>query len=184
MNDIIVTYQRKCLVDKWYKIYLHLIMSYILQAILLSLLPISELRGGIPYAFSQGMNIFIAFILCVLSNILVIPLLYLFLETLHKPLCRIGLYKKLFDFWVIRTQEKAEKKIGKYGYWGVMLFVAIPLPITGAYTGTLAAWLLKLDKKKAFWYLVLGVVIAGIIVSVVTVTGVELFQIFIKKING
>ena len=156
-------------------------MNYILQTILLSLLPISELRGGIPYAFSQGMNIFVAYALCVFSNILVIPLLYLFLETLHKPLYRIGLYKKLFDFWVTRTQKKAEDKIGKYGYWGVMLFVAIPLPITGAYTGTLAAWLLKLDKKKAFWYLALGVVIAGIIVSVVTVTGVGLFQIFIKK---
>ncbi len=148
---------------------------------MLSLLPISELRGGIPYAFAQGMNIFLAYSLCVLSNMLVIPLLYLFFETLHKPLYRIELYKKLFDFWVARTQKKAEKKIAKYGYWGVMLFVAIPLPITGAYTGTLAAWLLNLDRKKAFWYLALGVVIAGIIVSVVTVTGMELFQIFIKR---
>ena len=156
-------------------------MDYILKTILLSLLPISELRGGIPYAFSHEMNIFAAFALCVISNMLVIPLLYFFLETLHKPLYRIGLYKKLFDFWVARTQKKAEKNIGKYGYWGVMLFVAIPLPITGAYTGTMAAWLLKLDKKKAFGYLALGVVIAGIIVSVVTVTGVELFQIFLKK---
>jgi len=156
-------------------------MDYIWQVILLSLLPISELRGGIPYAFSQGMNIFIAYAICVLSNMLVIPLLYFFLETLHKPLYRIGIYKKLFDFWLARTQKKAEKNIAKYGYWGVMLFVAIPLPVTGAYTGTLAAWLLKLDKKKAFWYLALGVIIAGIIVSVVTVTGVELFQIFLKK---
>ena len=57
----------------------------------------------------------------------------------------------------------------------------IPLPVTGAYTGTLAAWLLNLEKKRAFWYLALGVVVAGIIVSVVTLTGVEIFQIFIKK---
>ena len=178
---LIIPGQRKSLVDKGIRIYLHKIMNYILKIILLSLLPISELRGGIPYAYSQGMSIMMAGTICVLANILVIPLLYLFLETLHKPLYRIGLYKKIFDFWVTRTQKKAEAKIGKYGYWGVMLFVAIPLPITGAYTGTLAAWLLNLDKKKAFWFLALGVVIAGIIVSVVTVTGLELFQIFLKQ---
>lgn len=156
-------------------------MNYIIKAVILSLLPIAELRGGIPYAAANDLNIFAAFGICVGANILVIPLLYLFLDTLHKPLYRINIYKKLFDFWVVRTLNKAEQKVGRYGYWGVMLFVAIPLPVTGAYTGTLAAWLLNLDKKKAFWYLALGVVIAGVIVSIATVTGIELFQIFLKK---
>lgn len=181
MNSIICNLLTKISCESTASGLLSMIMNFILKIILLSLLPISELRGGIPFAYSQGMNIFLAYLICVLSNMLVIPLLYLFLETLHRPLYRIGLYKKLFDFWVTRTRKKAEDKIGKYGYWGVMLFVAIPLPVTGAYTGTLAAWLLKLEKKKVFWYLALGVVIAGVIVSVVTLTGVELFQIFIKK---
>jgi uncharacterized membrane protein len=61
-----------------------------------------------------------------------------------------------------------------------MLFVAIPLPVTGAYTGTVAAWLLRLDKRRAYGYLILGVAIAGVIVSIATLTGIELFKIFLK----
>ena len=156
-------------------------MEPLIHSAFLSLLPVSELRGGIPYAVARDINLFVAYIVCVLSNILVIPILYLFLETLHKPLYRIKPYRFIFDKWVIRTRKKAEQKVGRYGYWGVMLFVAIPLPITGAYTGTLAAWLLNLEKRKSFWYLALGVVIAGVIVSVVTLTGIEVFKIFIKE---
>jgi len=155
-------------------------MSNILHSILLSLLPIAELRGGIPYAVANGITIPVAYLVCVASNILVIPIVYIFLETLHKQFYKIGPYKWLFDKWVNRTMQKAEKSVGKYGYWGVMLFVAIPLPVTGAYTGTLAAWLLELDKKKAFVYLAFGVVIAGVIVSIATATGVEILRIFTK----
>ena len=151
-----------------------------LHAFVLSLLPISELRGGIPYAVANDISLPIAYILCVVSNILVIPIVYLFLETLHKWFYRIGIYKKLFDHFVERTRRKAEKNVAKYGYWGVMMFVAIPLPITGAYSGTLAAWLLKLDKKHSFWYLAAGVLIAGIVVSIATLTGVKALQIFTK----
>lgn len=156
-------------------------MNILIHAILLSLLPISELRGGIPYAVANDTHIVTAFIVCVLSNMLVIPILYLFLETIHKAFYKVKIYRKLFDKWVNRTRKKAEKNVKKYGYWGVMLFVAIPLPITGAYTGTLAAWLLKLDKKRSALYLSLGVVIAGIIVSIATLTGFQIMEIFIKR---
>lgn len=153
-------------------------MEILLHVILLSILPISELRGGIPYAVANDMGLPAAFITCVISNMFVIPIVFVFLDTLHNQFYKIGPYKWLFDKWVIRTQRKAERYVARWGYWGVMLFVAIPLPITGAYTGTLTAWLLKLDKKKAFWYLALGVVIAGIVVSVAIVTGMEVLRIF------
>jgi uncharacterized membrane protein len=104
----------------------------------------------------------------------------LFLETVHRFFYKIKPYRFLFDKWVHRTRKKAEKNVQKYGYWGVMLFVAIPLPVTGAYTGTLAAWLLQLEKRRSFWYLALGVVIAGIIVSIATLTGIGLLKIFIR----
>jgi uncharacterized membrane protein len=159
------------------------LMNIILHAIFLSLLPISELRGGIPYAVASGMNIVTAYIVCVISNIFVIPILYLFLETLHRPFYRIKPYRYIFDRWVIRTRRRAEASVARYGYWGVMLFVAIPLPVTGAYTGTLAAWLLNLKKSRAFWYLALGVVIAGVIVSIATLTGLEIFRIFVNPQN-
>jgi uncharacterized membrane protein len=153
----------------------------ILYALILSLLPISELRGGIPFAVANDISLLTAYILCVASNILVIPIVYLFLETLHKQFYKVNFYKVLFDKWVERTRKKAEKNVARYGYWGVMLFVAIPLPVTGAYTGTLAAWILQLDRKKSFWYLVGGVLIAGIIVSIATVSGIKAFEIFMKK---
>jgi len=155
-------------------------MNEYLQSILLSLAPISELRGGIPVAVANDISLPIAYVICVLANILVIPIFYIFLNTLHKQFYRISLYQKIFDKYVNRTIKRAEQKVGKYGYWGVMLFVAIPLPVTGAYSGTLAAWLLKLDMKKAAWYLMLGVVIAGIIVSIATLTGLGILQIFTK----
>jgi len=156
-------------------------LDILFKAFLLSLLPVSELRGGIPYAVANDTHIVTAYLVCVLSNMLVIPILYLFLETVHKAFYKIKIYQLLFDKWVNRTRKKAEKSVGRFGYWGVMLFVAIPLPITGAYTGTLAAWLLKLDKKRSAIFLALGVLIAGLIVSAVTLTGVEVFDIFLKR---
>jgi uncharacterized membrane protein len=156
-------------------------VNEIIQSVILSLLPISELRGGIPVAVANGIPLGYAYLLCVAFNILVIPLFYIFLNTLHKLFYKIGLYRKIFDRYVNRTMLKAQDKVGKYGYWGVMLFVAIPLPVTGAYTGTLAAWLLKLSMKRSFLYLALGVVIAGIIVSIATLTGAEILKVFLKK---
>ncbi len=155
-------------------------MDKLFHAIILSMLPVAELRGGIPYAVAHGFSILVAYGVCVLANMLVIPILFVFLETLHHQFYRIKLYRWLFDKWVLRTRKKAEEKVAKWGYVGVMLFVAIPLPVTGAYTGTLAAWLLRLEKRKAFPYLALGVVIAGVIVSIATATGLKAFEIFMK----
>ena len=156
-------------------------MSPYIKAFILSLLPVAELRGGIPLAVAQGIPIVAAYFLCVFANMLVIPIFYIFLRTLHNVFYKVKLYRNIFDRFVRRTMNRAEQKVKKYGYWGVMLFVAIPLPITGAYTGTLAAWLLKLDMKKAVWYLALGVIIAGIIVSIAVLTGVGILKVFTKS---
>lgn len=153
-------------------------MEILLHVILLSILPISELRGGIPYAVANDMGLPAAFITCIIANMLVIPIVFVFLDTLHNQFYKVKPYRWLFDKWVVRTQRTAERNVARWGYWGVMLFVAIPLPITGAYTGTLAAWLLKLDKKKASMFLALGVVIAGVVVSVATMTGMKVLRIF------
>ncbi|UCD18526.1 MAG: small multi-drug export protein [Candidatus Zixiibacteriota bacterium] len=151
-----------------------------IHAFILSLLPISELRGGIPYAVANDVPLAEAYLLCVFSNILVIPIVYLFLETVHRTFYKVTIYQRIFDRYVERTRRKAERNVARYGYWGVMLFVAVPLPVTGAYTGTVAAWLLKLNRKRSFWYLALGVVIAGVIVSIATITGLNALQIFLK----
>ena len=148
---------------------------------LLSLLPISELRGAIPFALSQGMSIPLAYVYCVALNALVGPLLYLFLFSVHKLLSLWDWYKRTFDRLIQRARNKVHTKVEKFGYWGVMLFVAIPLPVTGAYTGTLGAWVLGLDAKRTFLAVLAGVMISGVVVSLISFLGIEAFSFFIKK---
>ena len=157
--------------------------SILFYAILLSLLPIAEIRGGIPYAIANNINPFIAYFICVGANVLAFPIVFFFLEFLHPLFLKIDLYKNLFDKFVIKTREKLNDKIKKYGFWGLMIFVMIPLPVTGAYTGSFAAWLFNIPKKKAFLSVVLGVVISGIIVTTIMLTGIEAFQFLLKDIK-
>jgi len=156
-------------------------MNPILKVVVFSLLPISELRGGIPVGLSSGLPLSVVFPIAVLSNILVFPVFYLFLTFIHELLMKLNLYRRYFDFFLERTRRKIGPKVEKYGYLGLALFVAIPLPVTGAYTGTLGAWFFKMKKRKSFSAVILGVMIAGIIVSIVSVFGIHMFDIFIKK---
>lgn len=141
---------------------------------LLSLLPILELRGGIPYAIANGSDPVLALILCCLTNILIIIPLFLFLDFLHKKLLRLKTYKKTFDFYIKRIRkrkEKVEKNYQTYGIIALTIFVAVPLPITGVWTATLIAWLINLKRIRSFFAISFGAVIAGIIVTLIT-TGV------------
>jgi uncharacterized membrane protein len=157
------------------------LMNPILKIIIFSLLPISELRGSIPIGLSSGSPLSIVFPVAVISNVLVFPIFYLFLNFIHELLMKLTFYRKTFDFFLERTRKKVGPKVEKYGYLGLTLFVAIPLPVTGAYTGTLGAWFFKMKKRKSFLAVFLGVIIAGIIVSIVSVFGIHVFDIFIKK---
>jgi uncharacterized membrane protein len=113
-------------------------------AVFWSIVPVSELRGGIPFALSKELNPFFVYLVCVGTNALAFPIVYLFLEKLHPIFVKWRWYQSLFDKFVIRTRKKLEKQIEKYGFWGLLIFVMIPLPVTGAYTGSLAAWLFNL----------------------------------------
>ena len=154
-------------------------MTYIITAIL-SLLPISELRGAIPYAIANGLSPVFTWFYCVILNAAVGPLVYVFLSTFHKFLIRFTWYKKLFKRFVEKTRHKVENKVKKYGYLGITLFVAIPLPITGAYTGTLGAWILGLNPKKTFLSVFIGVIISGTIVLTITYYGIEALSFLTK----
>jgi len=151
----------------------------ILNTILLSVLPISELRGAIPYGIISGLNTAFVFMIAVVANILIIPVIFFFLDYIHRYLMYFGIYSKLFGKFIDRTKHRAHGHISKYGYFGLTLLVAIPLPLTGAYTGTLAAWLFGMERKKAILALSLGVVIAGVIVTAVVLTGVGI-SIFVN----
>jgi len=154
--------------------------STIAWTVLLSLLPIAELRGGIPYALANGMPVAAAFALCVLVNMLVAPIGWLFLSTLHRLLLRWRPYAAVFERLVERARRKVHSAVERWGYWGLAVFVAVPLPITGAWTGTLGAWVLGMEIRKSLAAVAAGVLIAGVIVTLVAYFGIKVFSIFLK----
>jgi len=144
-------------------------MQNLLSAIILSILPISELRGGIPLAIASGINPWQAFLICTLFNILIIPLVFLFLDFIHKYLYKIRIYKIIFDKIITRARNKFQKHAGtKWEYPALFIFVAVPLPGTGAYTGSLIAWLFNLKRRKSILAIALGVLVAGIIITLIS----------------
>ena len=135
----------------------------------ISMVPIVELRGAIPIAESMGLNIFWYYIIAIIGNMLPVPIIYLF----ARKVLEWGKDKKIiggFFTWCLEKGEKGGKKLretaGNKGiFWALLIFVGIPLPGTGAWTGTLAASFLKLDFKTSISAVALGVILAGIIMS-------------------
>ena len=157
----------------------------IIEAIVCSLLPIIELRGGIPLAIFRGISIYGAFIICVLANIFVIPLVFYFLDTLHGIFIQNRYYNKIFNKYIENKRNLLEKHINsKWEFISLMLLVGIPLPITGAYTGTLLAWYFGVPRKRAYLAIILGIIIAGLIVSLVVLFGIKALDIFIKYVKN
>ncbi|MFQ3548010.1 MAG: small multi-drug export protein, partial [Termitinemataceae bacterium] len=138
--------------------------------------------GAIPFAMSQGMPWYTALLFSVVVNILVAPACWMFLSTVHRLLYRWSWYRNTFDGFVEKARGKVHKQVARWGWIGIAAFVAIPLPVTGAWTGTLGAWVLGLDKKKTLIAVMLGVTVAGIIVTLVSLLGLSAFSIFIKKL--
>ncbi len=157
--------------------------SDLLITALLSMLPVSELRGAIPYAIIKNANPVFAYFYCVFFNSLIAPLFYLFISTFHKLMLKFKWYNNLFDKFITKARNKVKNGIEKYGYLGVMIFVAIPFPLTGAYTGTAGAWVLGLGKRKTILAVTAGVMISGLIVSLVLYFGIETFSFFTKKVS-
>ena len=150
---------------------------------LLSLLPVSELRGAIPYMAANNIPPLFAYIYCVFFNSLVGPVFYIFISTLHRVFIRFKWYQTIFDHFIAKARNKIRDKVDKYGYLGIMLFVAVPLPITGAYTGTIGAWVLGMQKRKTVPAVIAGVLIAGVIVTIISYLGLETFSFLTKKVQ-
>lgn len=135
-----------------------------LTAFLISLLPILELRGGMVAARLLGMNFFKAFAICYIGNMLPIPFIILFIKKIFEFLRRFKFFEKIITKLEAKT-ERNKDKVLRYKSWGLLLFVAIPLPGTGGWTGALMAALLDIDMKRSLPIIALGVFIAGLIMS-------------------
>lgn len=155
-----------------------LIKKYII-IFLISMVPIIELRGAIPYAVGYGLPMLPSYIICVIGNMLPVPIIFFF----ARKVLVWGSDKKYigkFFSWCLEKGEhggvKLQKKAGKGLYIALLLFVGIPLPGTGAWTGTLAASILDMDFKKSVLACMGGVLLAGIIMGVGSALGVSVVK--------
>jgi uncharacterized membrane protein len=145
-----------------------------LITVILAMMPVSELRGAIPYAVGvAGMTWQKAYILSVIANFVpVIPIFYL-IGPISERLRRFKVFDRFFTWLFARARRKG-KLIERFEILGLVLFVAIPLPVTGAWTGTIAAFLFGVKKRVALPAIFLGICIAGVVVTL-AVTGVISF---------
>lgn len=144
--------------------------------LLLSFLPVSELRGAIPIGLSvYNLGIVKTLILAFIGNFsFVIPFLW-FLNNLHHHFMKIKCYNKFFSWWYSRVKPNT-KNIEKYEYIGLAIFVSIPFPATGAWSGCLASYILGLDFWKSVIAICVGIIIAGAIVTISTVGITQIFN--------
>ncbi len=134
---------------------------------LISLLPVLELRGGMIAAKLLQVDFLRAFVICYIGNILPIPFILLFIRKIFQFLRDKKGFSKLIEKLEIRSMRKSEK-VKRWRDWGLLLFVAIPLPGTGGWTGALIAALTDIRIKRSLPIIAVGILIAGIIMSVLT----------------
>ena len=134
---------------------------------IISMIPILELRGGLLVSQLIQVPITTAIPLCIIGNIIPIPFILLFIKQIFKWMKKIKLFRGLIEKLENRAMSKSDN-IKKYEFWGLVLFVGIPLPGTGAWTGSLIAALLDVDFKKAILAELIGIAIATVIMSILT----------------
>lgn len=151
----------------WFAETLGQYVSKELVIFIISMIPILELRGGLLVAWSIGVPILKAIPICIIGNIIPIPFILLFIKKIFQWLKKVPVFEKFITKLEKRAMGKSDT-IKKYEFWGLVIFVGIPLPGTGAWTGSLIAALLEIDFKKAVLAELLGIALATVIVSLVS----------------
>lgn len=150
-----------------------------LEVLLISASPLVELRGAIPFGLSLGLKVEKVLFMAILGNLIpVIPLLFIF-SYLLSFLRKIVIVDRFFSWWFLRVERKKDW-IERYGFWGLVLFVAIPFPGSGAWSGCLAAYMFRISFKKALLGIILGVILSGFIVTFIS-TGILNFLVLFKS---
>ncbi len=151
------------------------ILGKIIISMAVSMLPIIELRGGVPIAVGMELDLWLAFVVCIIGNMLPIPFILLFLRKILSLMEKWGGFFAKVALWLKQKAEKKSKALERGQILGLIILVAIPLPGTGAWTGALVATLMNIPPKKAFPAIFIGVVIAGIIMSIVSFGAFKIF---------
>lgn len=141
---------------------------------LLAMSPISELRGAIPLAFAYKLNPYIAIPFIIFANFIPVPFILKFLNPVEKWLRKWNFWDNLLEKIFEHTRKRTKKSIERWESIALIIFVAIPLPVTGAWTGSLAAYLFGLDFKKSLLFIFIGICMAAFIVTIATILGVKI----------
>lgn len=145
------------------------------MTMLVSMVPVVELRGGIPYGVAAGLPVWLAYIAAFIGNLIPVPFILVYIRQIFKWIRK---HMPKLNNLIDKLEKKAHLKgstMQKYQYLGLAIFIAIPLPGTGAWTGALAAAFLDMRMKKAFPAAVLGVAVAGFLISILTYGVASLF---------
>ena len=158
-------------------------MNEILNLIWITFLPFLELRASIPYGILKANLPWVqVFIICVITNIILGAILYLLIDKIIKIATKIKAIDNIYQTYIEKMQKNINKYVDKYGELAVAVFIGIPLPGSGVYSGAVASYLLGLKYKKFMIANIIGVLIAGTIVTVVSLTGAGIFNLFVKLI--
>ena len=157
-------------------------LKHILIVFLVSMVPLVELRGAVPYGVIFGLPLWLTFVVAIVGNMLPVPIIYFFARKVLEWGCDKPVIGKFFTFCLEkghRGGEKLKAKAGRGLFWALLLFVGIPLPGTGAWTGTLAASLLDMGFKESVLACIGGVILAGIIMGTLSLLGVSAFGVIV-----
>ena len=150
--------------------------------VLLTFTPALELRASIPYGILvAGLPWFVVVPLAIVVNILLGPVVYFLLDKFLHLLLRIHFMNRMWDRMIVKVQRKIHPLVQKYGVVGLGVFIGIPLPGSGVYTGAAGGYLLGFTRREFYVATVMGVLIAGTVVTAVVLTGSTAFDLFIRK---
>lgn len=149
-----------------------------LATMIIAMIPIAELRVALPLALTvYKLPLWQAFFYAFIGNVIPVFFIIYFIDAVSKFLMsRFKFFNRFFSWLFNRTRLKFEGKYAKYGLVALAVFVAIPLPVTGAWTGSVAAFLFQIPKKQAVFWICLGVMIAGIIVTIISLGAINTFN--------
>ena len=171
-----------------------MIIKQMIILALITFIPAFELRASIPVAILSGsvelpfhLQIsgfgwpwYFAFLYCVFINMLLGPVVFFCLNTFTRYICKIGFFDKIINAVLSRAQRRVQKYVDKWGVLGVALFIGVPLPGSGSYSGALGAYVIGLKPLQFFYANILGTLIAGTLVTIVTVSGQGLFNLIFR----
>ncbi|MCQ5337083.1 MAG: small multi-drug export protein [Candidatus Methanomethylicia archaeon] len=146
-------------------------MNIYVNIMVLALLPVAESRLSIPYGIMNGVDLFTVVLLSIIGNIIPAPLILLTMNRIEKWIMSFNndnMVKKLFIKYIDNLRKRSKKLIEKYGFLGLIIFIAIPLPATGVWTGSIVAYIFGIDPKRAFFAIFIGLIIAIFIITIMT----------------